>query len=77
MTSLCTNACVSESYHKRQTGKLCFYWLLQVKDNQWHTAVYDVRTNKTDILPITDVLLFDIGHQNQQFGIELGEVCFS
>lgn len=50
---------------------------LQVQDNQWHSAIYDVRTNKTDILPITDILLFDIGRQNQQFGIELGEVCFS
>lgn len=48
-----------------------------VQDNQWHSAIYDVRTNKTDILPITDILLFDIGRQNQQFGLELGEVCFS
>lgn len=47
------------------------------KDNQWHTAIYDVRTNKTDILPVTDMLLFDVGRQNQQFGIDLGEVCFS
>ena len=45
-------------------------------DNQWHSAVFDIRTNKTDILPITDIRLFDVGRQNQQFGIELGEVCF-
>jgi len=48
-----------------------------VKDNQWHAATFDVRTNRTDTLPITDVLLFDVGLQNQKFGIELGEVCFS
>jgi len=48
-----------------------------VKDNQWHSAIFNVRTNKTETLPITDVLLYDVGQQNQQFGIELGEVCFS
>lgn len=48
-----------------------------VRDNMWHSAVFEVRTNTTDILPITDVLLFDIGRENQQFGIDLGEVCFS
>jgi len=47
------------------------------KDNQWHAATFDVRTNRTETLPITDVLLFDVGAQNQKFGIELGEVCFS
>lgn len=46
-------------------------------DNQWHSAVFDVRTNKTDILPITDIRLFDVGRQNQQFGISLGHVCYS
>jgi len=49
----------------------------ECKDNEWHSAVYDVRTNKTDVLPITDVLLFDVGNRDSQFGIELGEVCFS
>lgn len=48
-----------------------------VRDGQWHSAVFDVRTNKTDILPITDVLVFDIGRETQEFGIDLGEVCFS
>lgn len=48
-----------------------------VLDNQWHTAVFDVRTNHTDKLPVMDVLLFDVGQENQQFGIDLGEVCYS
>nr|KAG5688324.1 hypothetical protein BaRGS_009956 [Batillaria attramentaria] len=48
-----------------------------VADNQWHSAIYDVRTNLTRTLPITDVLVFDVGRENQQFGIELGEACFS
>lgn len=47
------------------------------RDNQWHSAVFDVRTSKTDILPITDIRLYDVGRQNQQFGVQLGLVCFS
>lgn len=47
------------------------------QDNQWHSAVIDVRTRKTEILPFTDLRLFDVGRQNQQFGVELGPVCFS
>lgn len=48
-----------------------------VKDNQWHEAHFTIRTTKTDMLPIVDMLLFDIGHENQQFGVEVGMVCFS
>lgn len=47
------------------------------KDNQWHRNRYEVRTNKSELLPLVDVLLFDIGGENQQFGIDVGEVCFS
>lgn len=47
------------------------------KDNEWHTATISIRTNRSDILPLTDMLLFDIGQENQQFAIEVGSVCFS
>lgn len=47
------------------------------KDNQWHEAVFHVRTNKTDVLPVVDMLLFDVGMENQQFGVEVGMACFS
>lgn len=58
-------------FTRLQTTDMC------VRDNQWHQAVFNIRTTQTENLPITDVLLFDIGRENQQFGIELGEVCFS
>lgn len=48
-----------------------------VKDNQWHEAVFNIRTQKTETLPIVDMLLFDVGQENQQFGFEVGMVCFS
>lgn len=47
------------------------------KDNQWHSATFSVRTNHTATLPLLDIVLFDVGSQNQQFGIQLGQVCFS
>lgn len=48
-----------------------------VKDNQWHEAVFSIRTKITEMLPVVDVLLFDVGQENQQFGFEVGMVCFS
>jgi hypothetical protein len=47
------------------------------KDNQWHASVFTVRTKRTEVLPIVDMMLFDIGQENQQFGVEVGMVCFS
>lgn len=47
-----------------------------VKDNQWHTAEFTVRTRMTDLLPIEDANLVNIGRQNQVFSFKLGEVCF-
>jgi len=47
------------------------------KDNQWHTATFSVRTNMTEMLPLVDMLLFDIGAENQKFGIQVGQACFS
>lgn len=48
-----------------------------VMDNEWHNATYNVHTQKTDLLPITDMLIFDVGRPDQEFGVELGNVCFS
>lgn len=47
------------------------------KDNQWHKAVFSISTNVTTVLPIKDMLLFDVGQDNQQFGIQVGNACFS
>lgn len=49
----------------------------QVRDNQWHLATFSIRTNQTEVLPLVDMVLFDIGRENQQFGIDVGHVCFS
>jgi len=34
-------------------------------------------TRNAEVLPLRDVLLYDVGRQNQQFGLDLGMVCYS
>lgn len=43
---------------------------------QWGKTVIEYKTSKTSRLPITDVAPMDIGAADQEFGIELGPVCF-
>lgn len=50
---------------------------LQQKNNQWGKTVFEVDTRQTMMLPIKDIALQDIGEENQKFGFEIGEVCFS
>lgn len=48
-----------------------------VKDHQWHKSVFEMKTKKSDHLPIYDIASFDIGDKNEEFGIDIGPVCFS
>lgn len=38
--------------------------------------MFTITTRRTEILPIVDVQLNDIGLENQEFGIKVGDVCF-
>lgn len=49
----------------------------QVKDGSWGKTVFEVKTKKTNRLPIVDVGIADIGQQDQAFRVEVGRVCFS
>lgn len=49
----------------------------QHKDNSWHSATIEVTTQRTELLPIVDMVLVDVGQQHQEFGVELGMACFS
>lgn len=46
------------------------------KNNRWSEAVFTITTRRTEILPIVDVQLNDIGLENQEFGIKVDDVCF-
>lgn len=54
-----------------------FFVFLKVKDGSWGKTVFEVKTKKTNRLPIVDVGIADIGQQDQAFRVEVGRVCFS
>uniref|UniRef100_A0A0L8HVP8 Fibrillar collagen NC1 domain-containing protein n=2 Tax=Octopus bimaculoides TaxID=37653 RepID=A0A0L8HVP8_OCTBM len=49
----------------------------QQKNNQWGKTVFEIDTRQTKMLPVKDIALQDVGEENQKFGLEIGEVCFS
>lgn len=50
--------------------------LLQRKNNQWGKTIIEYRTNKPSRLPILDIAPLDIGGADQEFGLDIGPVCF-
>lgn len=49
----------------------------QYKADAWAKTVLEVRTEKTQRLPIVDIAIRDAGSSEQEFGLEIGPVCFS
>merc|ERR1712168_1744936 len=43
---------------------------------QWGKTVFEYKTQKTSRLPIVDVAPMDIGGADQEFGVDVGAVCF-
>ncbi|WP_411025332.1 hypothetical protein [Salmonella sp. s55004] len=60
----------SERYNVLEDG-------CQYHTNEWSKTVIEFTTESTKRLPIVDVAPADIGMEHQQFGLELGPVCFS
>lgn len=48
----------------------------QKANNKWGKTVFEYRTQKTARLPIMDIATVDIGRPDQEFGIDIGPVCF-
>lgn len=46
-------------------------------DDVWRKTTVVYTTKKTERLPLVDVAVMDVGESNQQFGINVGPVCFS
>jgi hypothetical protein len=46
------------------------------KDGTWRQAVLEVETTVCDRLPVADVAVKDIYDDNQEFGIDIGPICF-
>lgn len=51
--------------------------MFQIKDGKWRQTVISVDTSKPYRLPISDVAMYDIGGEGEEFGVEIGPVCFS
>ena len=49
----------------------------QRKDGKWHETIVEVYTHNTARLPIRDVAVFDVGDNEEEFGLEFGAVCFA
>jgi len=70
----------SEMYADHELRKYTYRISLdgcQTKNNQWGKTTFEVDTSQTELLPITDVAVQDVGEENQKFGLEIGPVCFS
>lgn len=46
------------------------------KTNEWGKTIIEYKTNKPSRLPILDIALLDIGGADQEFGLDIGPVCF-
>ena len=49
---------------------------LQYRQDKWTKTVFEFDTEKAARLPIIDMAPFDIGAEDQEFGLEIGPVCF-
>jgi len=47
-----------------------------VKDNQWHKTVFNMKPKDMEHLPIMDVAVFDVADEQEEFGLDIGPVCF-
>lgn len=80
---MCTFKTFTYSYLARKCTWFIFhnvvflFVFLKVKDGSWGKTVFEVKTKKTNRLPIVDVGIADIGQQDQAFRVEVGRVCFS
>lgn len=45
-------------------------------NGNWGKTVFEYRTQKTARLPIVDIAPVDVGGANQEFGVDIGPVCF-
>lgn len=49
----------------------------QTSSEEWGRTVIEYRTQTANRLPVVDLAPMDIGKANQEFGLDIGPVCFS
>ena len=48
-----------------------------MKDNTWNQADFEFITKRIAKLPIVDIAVYDVNDKNEEFGLDVGPVCFS
>merc|ERR1712002_406429 len=48
-----------------------------IKDGMWRKSVWEIDTEHLETLPIQDIAVKDIGDKGEEFGLEVGPICFS
>lgn len=66
-----------EKERKRETRPLTFPLLPQKPNGEWGKTVIEYRTQTTTRLPVVDLAPMDVGKADQEFGLDIGPVCFS
>lgn len=46
-------------------------------DNTVGESSYTIEASRTTVLPVRDILVYDVGDVNQKLGVDIGPVCFS
>lgn len=67
---------MSEKVVGHLTAVVIFLPSAQKHTGQWGKTVIEYRSQKTSRLPIVDIAPMDIGGADQEFGVEVGAVCF-
>lgn len=49
----------------------------QTKSDTWKKTILEVQARDPASLPIRDIAVFDVGDDGEEFGLELGRVCFA
>lgn len=47
-----------------------------IKDGKWRKAIFEIDTPKTQRLPLHDIAIYVTGDKREEFGLEVGPVCF-
>lgn len=68
--------CNFTASHRSSNSCRVFLPSAQKHTGQWGKTVIEYRSQKTSRLPIVDIAPIDIGGVDQEFGIEVGAVCF-
>lgn len=76
LTKPISSTAIPEKVIGHLTYVVLFFPAAQKHTGQWGKTVIEYRSQKTSRLPIVDIAPMDIGGADQEFGVEVGAVCF-